>query len=201
MIHRAARAPLFAAAFAAFPLIWAACTEPPPARPPETPVLVAPPTLAPEPTESAPSIAAQQDGASSTRATGPAEPASSELESLIAAIPRFKPGTDLPRPACQALAEKGAAARYAAHQMARACSVTSDCQQVNDNFCGRPAFCGGAFAAKTAAPAYSAAWSRIEAIVCPAWSAGGCEMKYAEPAASCVQPGLMCKDGKCGGYK
>jgi hypothetical protein len=205
MLFRADRAPMFVVlAFVAAPLAWAACTEPPPAAKPASSPL---PARAPdgvgasEPARLAASepapLATSEDPPQATSGE-PAPTAPKDVTSAIAAIPRFKAGARLSPTSCERLLEQASQARFAAMDNATDCSVNSDCQDLDDGFCGFP-YCAIAVA-KTAAPTYRAELARIEKVACPAWSGGGCAQTYPLPMPSCARPAPFCKHGHCSMY-
>jgi hypothetical protein len=205
---RSASAVLFVAASALAPLIWAACTDPPPAVSPPAaasdtagPATAAPSTeegpgttaaLSSPPPESAAPDPAPPPSASGPRTAGLVT-ASPEVERLVAGLP--KKGTVRSAAECQALIPRTNAAMDTAHAKAVACTADADCEVIRNGICLAPS-CGIGIA-KAARAAYEADRTRITEAACGAWYGGGCETKVPIPTPSCAMLEPVCKGGRC----
>lgn len=178
----------------ALPLVWGACSEPPPATTPSVSLEERPGGRA----------SGEPAGDDSSPAPGKPRPATAgqgldratmkAIDDQLARLPPAK-NAHLGFAECNAMFGPTQAAVNLALHAADACKSDSDCVSASDGTC-MTGVCGAAVA-KQHKEGFDAAIEHIAHVACPAWKAGDCETTNPLPIPSCAPPNPRCEKGRC----
>jgi hypothetical protein len=180
---------------ASAPLVWGACSEPPPAQTPSISIEDRGGTASGAPAGGEDSAGERAAKPRSTSAGAALDRATQHaIEKELSALPGAK-GAPLSFAECAALLKPTEAALDIAWKASSTCKTDSDCVGASDGTC-MTGMCGISVAKEHAA-AFEAARKHIGEVACVPWKAGGCDSTYALPVPSCSPLSPKCSSGRC----